>query len=525
LSQNISSIDTATDPAIPVTLPATAGMTSKVVKGSFWALIGQALPLPVTLFTTPFMIRFLGAEAYGVMVLINLIPIYLSFGDFGMNMGSTKFASEAYAAGEFENEARIVRTASLITFLSSLPISLVLFFFSMQISVQLNIPEYLLPTASIAFKVAGVTYFFSLLMYVVNTPQLSRMRVDLATIVNSGFKIAGVLAAVLALYLGYGLVGAVVAVSISAVLTVIAHIIVSGRLLPSLYGLSIRRESIRPMLKFGGAMVVSSIAALMLVHLDKVILARMVSIKALAYYSVAFLFSNLAQLFAIALSQALFPAFAQLLKPERIKELNSLFSRCLRANAILLFPAVIIMILIAKPFFTLWAGAEFGAESTIPFYIIMAGLSFSIVAQVPCGLVIAAGRTDLLAKLYWIELFPYVGLVILLTGLYGTAGAATAWSIRAFIDAFIFIIFAHRIIGVEIAFSEINKPMLLLAGAAGALPLISLFVFDNIYLIIGTGFIFLITYSLIVWKAFLTPEEIGWIKELLTKKLPGFKMN
>lgn len=57
-------------------------MTTKVVKGSLWTLLGQVFPLGVSLITTPFVIRMFGAEGYGVLILVALIPTYLGFADF-----------------------------------------------------------------------------------------------------------------------------------------------------------------------------------------------------------------------------------------------------------------------------------------------------------------------------------------------------------------------------------------------------------------------------------------------------------
>src|SRR6476659_4524658 len=99
-------------------------MTTKVVKGSLWTLAGQVLPLGVSLVTTPFVIRMLGAEGYGVLILIGLIPTYLGFADFGMSTASTKYASEAYAERDSEKEARIVRTSAVIALASCSPIAL-----------------------------------------------------------------------------------------------------------------------------------------------------------------------------------------------------------------------------------------------------------------------------------------------------------------------------------------------------------------------------------------------------------------
>ena len=70
-------------------------MTTKVVKGSMWTLAGSVAPLAVSFISTPFIIRYLGAESYGVLLLVGLIPAYFSFADFGMGVASTKFAAEA----------------------------------------------------------------------------------------------------------------------------------------------------------------------------------------------------------------------------------------------------------------------------------------------------------------------------------------------------------------------------------------------------------------------------------------------
>jgi O-antigen/teichoic acid export membrane protein len=130
--------------------PSTAGMTTKVVKGSLWTLGGQVAPLGVSLVTTPFVIRMLGAESYGVLILVGLIPTYLGFADFGMSMASTKFASEAYAEGDATREARIVRTAGLISLCTSLPFGIAIFALSGRLAAVFNVPAHLHAEASLA---------------------------------------------------------------------------------------------------------------------------------------------------------------------------------------------------------------------------------------------------------------------------------------------------------------------------------------------------------------------------------------
>src|SRR5690242_20692380 len=108
-------------------------MTTKVVKGSIWTLAGSVLPLAVTFVSTPFIIRLLGSEAYGVLLLVGLIPMYLNFADFGMSVASTKFASEAYGVGDQVKEGEVVRAAAFIAFISSLVVAIPIFIFSQPI--------------------------------------------------------------------------------------------------------------------------------------------------------------------------------------------------------------------------------------------------------------------------------------------------------------------------------------------------------------------------------------------------------
>ena len=154
MSDNIVSINSSAGNGVP----STAGMTTKVVKGSLWTMAGQVLPMAASFISIPFIIRFLGSEAYGVLVLVTLIPSYFIFADFGMNMASTKFGSEAYAEGARRKEGEVVRTAALIAFFSALPVAAGVFIFSFPIVEALQVPEYLQNQASVALKITAATF-------------------------------------------------------------------------------------------------------------------------------------------------------------------------------------------------------------------------------------------------------------------------------------------------------------------------------------------------------------------------------
>ena len=497
-------------------------MTTKVVKGSLWSLAGQVLPLGVMLFSTPVVIRFLGAEGYGVLILVALIPGYLYFADFGMGMASTKFGSEAYAQGDQDKEGRIVRTSALIAFLASVPFGLAIFIFSASIIELLNVPGHYQADAVLALRIASITFTVNFLNNIFNTPQLARLRMDLNTLVTSGFRILGIIATPIVLYLGGGIVGAVLVLMIVSLLTLAGHMFISRRLLPDLFGVTIDRQSIRPLIKFGGALAIAGIAAAMLLNVEKLVLTRVTSVQILAYYSVAFTFANMATMFSLAMGQSLVPAFSQLLSPEKKAQLNSLFSRAMRINIFGLLPVLTVLCVIARPFFTTWAGEDFGRESTWPFYVLLIGLFFHLNAYIPAGILFAAGRTDIIAKMYWIELLPYLAATAFLTIRFGAMGAAIAWSLRVIIEVFIYVRLAKSVVGAQFSLREQLSGLLI--GLLILSPPIVFTVFYNefpAWLVVALA-VCIALYAFMLWKTLIDADEKVWINRKVEDFLTGF---
>jgi O-antigen/teichoic acid export membrane protein len=487
------------------------GMTTKVMKGSFWVLVGQILPLAATFVASPFVIRSLGSEAYGVLILVGLISTYFAFADFGMVMASTRYGAEAYATGSPVQEGKVIRTAALIGVSSSLFIAVPLFLFSTWIVGDLlNVPAYLQKQASLALRISSVAFVLSFFSNIINTPQLSRMRMDLNVLINAGFKIGMILATPLVLYFGGGIVEATLVAFTATLLMMVGNIFVSGRLAPALYGTGIDRKMFRPLLKFGSNLVLYSIGLLITNNLEKFILTKYVSVQSLAYYSIAFTFASMTTMFSMAMVQTLLPAFSQLLTPEKREQLTSLFTRCVRIGLIGLVPSVMILLIIARPFFTVWAGAEFGRESVFPFYILLAGVFFSLLVYIPNTILLSSGKSGLFARFYLLEILPYAALAYGLIQSFGIIGAALAWSIRETINAFMFIYFTKKHTGLTIAFGQHFS--VLFAGALVFVPAaLVAFFYNNFSLWVFILLPFsLAAYGWIIWNKFIDSEERTW---------------
>jgi O-antigen/teichoic acid export membrane protein len=242
----------------------------------------------------------------------------------------------------------------------------------------------------------------------------------------------------------------------------------------------------------------------------------MVSVKALAYYSVAFTFANMATMFSQAMIQSLIPAFSQLQTPEKRGEFDALFARGIRLNIIWLLPAVMVMFVVAKPFFTIWAGEEFGANSTLPFYVLLIGLFFNLQATVPYISIMAVGRTDVFARLYWIELLVYAAGAFLLINSWGIIGAALAWTLRVFFDAFIIVHFSKKYAGAH--FSHIEHLRTLILATVVLIPPVVVAVVNGYSLfLLGLVPLCVAIYGFVVWKRLIDADEKRWILERYRK--------
>lgn len=495
-------------------------MTTKVVKGSLWTLAGQVAPLAVSLVTTPFTIRLLGAEGYGVLILVGLIPTYLGFADFGMSMASTKFGSEAYAEGDPEKEGRIIRTAALIALLTSVPVAALVMIFAASIVGLFNVPADYTADAALALRLASITFVVNFLCAIFNVPQLIRLRMDLNTMVNAIPRILGLIATPIVLYLGFGVVGAISVLLIASLITLTGHVIVSRRLLPQLSGSTIETPMVKPMISLGTSVVFLGVAGVVLFNAEKGVLAATISVKVLAYYSVAMTIAGMMILLSSNIIQSLVPAFSQLSGSESVSHLRSLFVRIVKLSLIILIPGSAFLCLVVESFLRIWAGEEFAVESSTPFFILLVGLLFSVPGYVPYSLLMAQGRASAVAKLYWFEIIPYISLVLLLTLNFGIIGTAIAWSFRVAFDGIVFFLLAKRSSKFSLDLSE-DKLVWVVGSVFIYVPILILLMVRGRELSVinaGTFIIATLVYSLLIWKKALTSEERGWIGSLIGRR-------
>ena len=498
----------------------------RIVRGSAWYLGGQVATLLVAFVATPFVIRLLGPEKYGALALINLLVGCLAWSDLGMAAASTRFAAAAHARDDAEGEVAAIWGSLLLGPLSAtLAASALMLWARPLLVVALHVPVRLQDEAVLALRLVAIALVARVVVGVLNTPQLVRLRMRLHTAVTTASSVAQILLTPAVLLLGGGLAGVAAGLAGVAIATAFGQGLVAQRLLPQLAHPHLEPGLLGRLARFGGTIAATNLAVLFLTSGEKFFLTRFVSVTALAHYTVAFTLANLLIVPVMSLLQALLPTFARLQAAGRSEELERLYAELLR-GVLLLLPAVALAFcLAAKPFFTLWAGPAFGAESTPLFFILMVGLLASAVSQVPGCLLVALGRADFSARYHFLELLPYLALAAALTARWGTAGAASVWSLRALVALPVYLRAARRRLGVR-------RPQLAALGAsyAGALavlwlpPLVAIGMGSSWPLLLVAGATSAAAYLWLVLAWLLQGTEKAWVRSKLlavTRRRPA----
>ena len=260
---------------------------------------------------------------------------------------------------------------------------------------------------------------------------------------------------------------------------------------------AVDRAILRPLLSFGGWITVSALVVPVLVYTDRILLSGLVSVAALAYYTVPYEIVFRLQIFPASFGTALFPTFTAVTTTRR-EELDSLYARSIKYLLLVMAPVTLLVVLFAHSVLQVWISPDFASHSTVVFQILAFGMLLNAVSQIPSQLLDSYGRPDLRAKVFLAYMPGYVLLAWLLISHFGLVGAAIGWTVRSGVELAIFFVAAWLLLKLKLAvftYHRVTRAVAVIAvctaavcvvlqmGAPWAIPSLGLFTL----LALGTG--------------------------------------
>ncbi len=181
-------------------------------------------------------------------------------------------------------------------------------------------------------------------------------RFDLVNYVKVPGSICFYLLAALAIPFGIKVSGIVLLLVMVRLATACAYLVLCFRIIPGLRASStISREVIRPLASFGGWVMLSNVTGPILGYLERFLIASVLSVSMLTYYSVPFDLASKVLIFPASMAPALFPYFS-FHGSRGGTEVSDVTLRSVKYLLLLMTPVTAVFIFFARDILQLWVG-------------------------------------------------------------------------------------------------------------------------------------------------------------------------
>ncbi|HHV48076.1 MAG TPA: oligosaccharide flippase family protein [Rhodocyclaceae bacterium] len=407
---------------------------------SVWsALIGLAV--------IPFYLDYLGIEAYGLIGFYVTTQVLLQLLDMGMAPTINREVARCAAAGDIGEAGKLLHTLAVVYWSMSVVIVAII------VGLAPFIAEYWLQSRQLSAQTLTHAVMLMGLVLACRWPIglyqgaiVGAQRLAVASAINMTMVTVGSVGAIAVLafvsptieafFIWQTCVGLFYAVTMRAAAWRIIGAGKAGRF----DGAHIQR-----VLRFSLGVGAISFAGLMLTQMDKVILSKTLGLENFGKYMLATMAANSLYILIVPIFNVSFPRFSALVEQQNQDELLAQYRISSQLLAALLFPAAMILILLAQPLIRVWTGNEQLAVDVAPLMsLLLFAYALHGVMHMPYALMLAHGKTRSMFAIYIVLIVVMVPLTATLSILYGVTGGAFAQLLLFMFYLFVGIWVTHR---------------------------------------------------------------------------------
>ena len=183
-----------------------------------------------------------------------------------------------------------------------------------------------------------------------------------------------------------------------------------------------------PLWRFAAGMAGIAVCSVVLMHADKLILSRMITLEQFGYYSLASMTAGIPFMLAGPINNAVYPRLTQLVVLEQVSELALFYHRACQITAVMVIPAGLFLAIFSKEFMLSWTGNPTVAQNTHQLVSILAiGSMLLAIMYIPYALQLAFSWTKLALYFNITSIIILIPSMIWLTNIYGVIGACFVW--------------------------------------------------------------------------------------------------
>lgn len=390
-----------------------AALTRGLTRNIFFNLIGWAWPMVLAFASLPYIVSQLGNDAYGIFAIVSIVAGYLGLLTAPVAMGNVRFMAEAYARQE-RPELRQTAVAGVVIVGALSALGAVVMFLAADVLARsvFEIPAALVENAVIAFRLAAISFFLNGVAGALQGIPAAVRRYDILSLVSLVVGTLNTAGIILAIWWGWGLLGAVVAQVLSSALAMMAFAAVAWLLLrrfPDSDRKSvINRPFMRRFVSFSFLLSAVQVAATIGLQIDRTLIGILLGTSAVTFYTVPAKITDSIPSMMHYFCTALYPLSAEAAATDKLGDLRRLYFEMVRILLwISAFIGTLLMVL-SKDILMLWMGPEFRANSWLVLVLLAAGVIWRATGSVAYQVCNGLGRAD-------VSLAAAIGTAVLLT--------------------------------------------------------------------------------------------------------------
>jgi O-antigen/teichoic acid export membrane protein len=497
-----------------------------IAKNSIFNLLGLILPMVVGVITLPYVIKGIGTDGYGILSIAFLVLGYFSIFDLGLSRATVKFVAEHLSPDQIHKVPGLVWTSlTLLVGLGCMfgiigamlvPVMMTRFF---------KMPPSFIGDARLSIVIMCLAMPIMLGTDALRGVLEAAQRFDLVNLVKVPASVLFSLSSALAVSMGISVPGMVLMLVLIRLTSMVVYLLLCFRVFPRLrekYEFS--REALGPLTIFGGWIMVSNITGPIFGYLERFMIASMLSVSLLTFYSVPFDLVGKTLIFPMSIIPSLFPYFSYHSTKGR-KEVSDVTSRVAKYMLLVLTPAAAVFFFFARQILQLWLGDQFANQSTTVMQLVALLFFLNAFALLPYTSVQALGRPELKAILDLLVLPLYALSAWWLMRRAGINGAALAKLFVTVVDFSALYIIASRLKAFSIRDCFSGPLMRALAISTGLAMVVA--VIASLHARIGVSIIMLIftflVYLVLFWIFAVDSADRMVVKNLWAQALSVIK--
>jgi O-antigen/teichoic acid export membrane protein len=421
-----------------------------VFRNVAYNFLSQVWFLILPLATSPYIVRHLGVDAFGVLSLAGAIIGYLAVLDLGMGTATIKYIADAYVARDFQAVSRVIGTSIVIySGLGLLGTLIILATANLIVTRLLHVPANLVSITLIVFYVSSLGFLVNMPLTVFNAIPSALQRFDIVVKLNLVLGTVAVLGQVVLLALGYSLKALVVFNVATSAVGIGVIMIIARRLLPTVrFRPAFDAPTAKQILSFSALKVFSVISGQIVFQLDKVLIAAFLPLASVSYYVVPLSLAQRILSVIPNITTAVFPAVSEF-KADQAR-LNDLYVRVAKGVLMAVLPVTIVLVMFAEKILAFWMGSEFALHGAATLQYLAVAFFLASFAAVPGVFVEGLGKPGIPAFFAAISAVLNLGFALLLIPRWGIAGPAIALILNSLITVPLFMDRVNRkVLGVR----------------------------------------------------------------------------